>query len=280
MKRTSIAVDRGLLARLLRDYPFQPATAIWRAVEIQALLDHGLPEGRGLDLGCGDGLLTRILLERAGPRELVGVEPDPAEAGLAVRLGIYTAVHVASGAHVPEPDASFDWVLSNSVLEHVDDLAPVLAEAARVLRPGGVFLFTVPAAGFRPALRGPLRPGASRDAYLEALDRRLLHLRYWPDEGWPPLPRELELREEVGYLAGGQARRWETVSRFTAGVLYALGRGHRRPIEIQRGLGLRRGARIPGWLAAFVARVLAAGLSASGQDTCALVTLERHGGRS
>ena len=39
----------------------------------------------------------------------------------------------------PPPDRSIDVALTDLVLEHIDDLRPVFAEAARVLRPGGVF---------------------------------------------------------------------------------------------------------------------------------------------
>jgi len=46
-----------------------------------------------MDLGCGDGLLTRILLEEVGARQIVGVDPDPAEASQAEKLGIYSIVH-------------------------------------------------------------------------------------------------------------------------------------------------------------------------------------------
>ncbi len=132
---------------------------------MEQVAKHGLPQGRGLDLGCGDGLLTRILLQETGPREVVGVDPDYAEAAQAERLGIYAAVHAVGADKVPEPGGSFDWVFSNSVLEHIDDIDPVLAEVARLLRAGGEFVFTVPGPEFHACLRGPLLPGRSRESY-------------------------------------------------------------------------------------------------------------------
>jgi SAM-dependent methyltransferase len=238
---------------------------VWRAVEVDQVIAHGLPIGRGLDLGCGDGLLTRIVLEAAGPREMVGVEPDPAEASLARQVGIYAGVHVVGGDHVPEPDASFDWVLSNSVLEHIDDIEPVLLEVARLLRPGGEFILTVPGSDFHRCLRGPLLPAASRDRYLTRLDARLAHRRYWSTEEWrAALKRQgLRLTSTSAYLSRPQVRRWETVSRFTSGILYGLGGGRRQPIEIQRDLGLRRpGKRMPLVIARPLASLLSAGLDA------------------
>ena len=230
-------------------------------------MSSGLPEGRGLDLGCGDGLLTRIVLENSGrPREVVGVDPDPAEAAQAAALGIYAAVHVAGGERVPEPDGSFDWVLSNSVLEHVENIEPVLTEVSRVLRAGGHFVFTVPGPDFHACLRGPVLPGVSRAEYLRRLDARLAHLRYWDRSRWEEAlgSRDMGIEWLSGYLSVAEVRRWESISRLTAGVLYGLGRGRRRPIEIQRTLGLRRqGLQMPAVMARVVAQATAAGLKES-----------------
>jgi SAM-dependent methyltransferase len=244
---------------------------------VDQVLQHGLPNGRGLDLGCGDGLLTRILLREAGPRELVGIDPDPAEVAQARQLGIYSAVHAVGGDHIPEPDASFDWVLSNSVLEHIDPIEPVLKEVARLLRPNGKFILTVPGPGFHACLRGPLVPGASRADYLHQLDRRLAQLRYWgPDEWRSALePQGMHVVEGIAYLDAAQVRRWESISRFTAGVLYGLAGSRKQPIDIQRGLGMRRsGRRMPLALARSLAMVLSAGLdgtSTSAGYGCCLI---------
>ncbi|MEP7105255.1 MAG: class I SAM-dependent methyltransferase [Chloroflexota bacterium] len=275
-KIQSIRSPDQLLARFLKDYPFQPATAFWRAYEIGHLAESPPPGGRGLDLGCGDGLLTRIILELIGAGELVGVDVDPDEARLAEGQGIYERVHVAPGDRVPEPDASFDWILSNSVLEHIEPLDPVLAEAARLLRPGGKFVFTVPAEPFHEFLRGPLRPGASRAAYLAALDRRLAHRAYLSESDWrDTLARHgLYLETASSYLTRRQTRRWETISRFTAGLLVALWGGRRRPIEIQRRLGVRKaGRRMSGWMASVLGRGLTLGVDAAGAGpgSCLLV---------
>ena len=82
---------RSLLPYFLHVYPFQPATGVWRSAEIAALLEHGLPEGVGLDVGCGDGLLTGIINERLeGSRTWVGIDPDPEEIALASETGLYS----------------------------------------------------------------------------------------------------------------------------------------------------------------------------------------------
>jgi SAM-dependent methyltransferase len=192
-------------------------------------------------------------------------------------------VHTAAGGALPEPAAAFDFVFSNSVLEHIDDIHPVLAEAARVLRPGGRFLATVPSPGFHDCLAGPLLPWVSRESYLQMIDRRCAHRYYWSAEQWrASLARHgIELTLARPYLDAKQTRRWETLSRFTAGVLYAAAGGRMQPIEIQRALRLRRGGlRLPGWLAAPLAAAASAGAGngtgAAGPFACLLVEGRRR----
>jgi len=166
-------------------------------------------------------------------------------------------VRVAPGDRIPEPDASFDFVFSNSVLEHIDDLEPVITEVARVLRAGGTFLFTVPSAGFHDCLGGPLLPWVGRSAYAAQIDRRCAHIRYWSKPDWEGCMQRhgLGLTHASEYLTAPEVRRWETLARFTSGLLYPLFRSRLRPIEIQRRLGLRRsGVRLPPCLAAVLAR--------------------------
>lgn len=272
---------RTLLDRLLRENPFQPATGWWRAIELAAVIDYGIPPGAGLDLGCGDGKLMRILIEASRPLpSLVGVDIDPLETRDAVESGVYRRVHTCPAERIPEADAAFDFVYSNSVLEHIENIESVIAEVGRVLRPGGRFLFTVPGANFHKCLAGPLLPWSDRRAYLDRIDRRCAHRRYWGDPQWRAcLGRHgLEVVRTVEYLTAAQMRRWETLSRFTAGVLYAVFGERKRPIEIQRALKLRgRALRMPRWAAGSLAPVISAGV-ADGHEPpfgCLLVDARR-----
>jgi SAM-dependent methyltransferase len=114
--------------------------AMWRANELVAL--SGLSfEGRVLDLGCGNGLISRILF----PNKIdVGIDLWPNRLLKAIRRGTYRSVCGTSGTALPFADASFGTVFSNSVLEHIPDIDPVCVEVARVLKPGGRFVFTTP----------------------------------------------------------------------------------------------------------------------------------------
>ncbi|HVE79057.1 MAG TPA: methyltransferase domain-containing protein [Gemmatimonadaceae bacterium] len=94
-----------------------------------------------LELGCGTGKNTGWLAERA--RSVLGLDFS---AGMLARARARVgAAHVRFVRHDvrerwPVPDAAVDVVVGNLVLEHVADLVPVYAEAARVLRSAGQLL--------------------------------------------------------------------------------------------------------------------------------------------
>jgi SAM-dependent methyltransferase len=100
----------------------------------------GGPNRRVLDLGCRYGALTRAYAEG---NQVTGVDVDREALAEAAKLGIETR-----WADVDEPlpfeDASFDVVVAGELLEHVRDPAGLVAEARRLLRPGGRFVASVP----------------------------------------------------------------------------------------------------------------------------------------
>jgi 2-polyprenyl-6-hydroxyphenyl methylase / 3-demethylubiquinone-9 3-methyltransferase len=102
------------------------------------------PSGRALlDVGCGGGFLSEEFAKHG--YQVTGVDPSPhlvATARAHAKLGGLDIAYVTGyGEELPFPDASFDLVACCDVLEHVDALGPVVAEIARVLKPGGLFLF-------------------------------------------------------------------------------------------------------------------------------------------
>jgi len=99
------------------------------------------PGERVLDVGSGPGFLLRSIADAVGPGGTVrGVDPSPAmNAVAAAHCADHAQVGIDEGGaeSLPYPDGSFDAVVSTQVYEYVADVAGALAEARRVLRPGG-----------------------------------------------------------------------------------------------------------------------------------------------
>jgi len=94
---------------------------------------------RVLDIGCGDGQISRIAVE-CGAR-VVGIDPTWNCVSVAARRGGGPAFARAGAARLPFADGSFDTALACLVFEHIDEVDEAIAEVARVLEPGGRFLF-------------------------------------------------------------------------------------------------------------------------------------------
>lgn len=258
-------VQLQLLRRFTRAAPFQPATNFWRAIELPVLAAALPARGFGLDVGCGDGVLTAILRELVDADwRLVGIDADASETKLAAASGQYAQLHTTGASAIPEADGTFDFAFANSVLEHVVNAPACLHEIARVLKPRGRFAATVPSPHFHDCLRGPLpKHRQPRSAYLDEIDRRLAHVQYWPAQKWSDeLERAGLVVEWIScYLSRRQVQRWERLSNATGGLLYRWRGGRQAPIQIQRRLGLRRPLPLVlEFLAGPVARLIGAGL--------------------
>lgn len=92
-----------------------------------------------LDLGAGAGIVAAMNFRGLAAR-VCGVDPDE-------RVLVNPHLdegRVGIGEAIPYPDATFDVVFADNVFEHLEQPARVFAEAARILKPGGVFLAKTP----------------------------------------------------------------------------------------------------------------------------------------
>ena len=89
---------------------------------------------RLLEIGCGEGGNLFHLRRQPGAR--FGVDFSPAKAAFAKAAGVADTA-AADAARLPFVDGAFDAVLIRDLLHHVSDRAAALAEARRILRPGG-----------------------------------------------------------------------------------------------------------------------------------------------
>jgi SAM-dependent methyltransferase len=95
--------------------------------------------GLVLDLGCGEGQLARVVA--AAGATIVGVDPTGAQLVTARERGGGPRYAQAGAEAVPLRSGAVDAVVACLVFEHIDGVDEAVAEVARVLRPGGRFVF-------------------------------------------------------------------------------------------------------------------------------------------
>ena len=144
--------------------------------------DQVLPQlemqGRWLDAGCGSGYFARMLAERGATVHGIDGASDMVEAAKTAAAG-HSALQRLSFEQIETverlsfPDASSDGLISLSVLEYVPAPQQALSEMARVLRPGGQLVVSIPytgsliraVAGLRRHLKRQIGAGS---AYLDS----------------------------------------------------------------------------------------------------------------
>lgn len=172
--------------RYLREAPLP--LAIERTLECD-ILSRQRFEAPILDIGTGEGIFAYVLFD--GKID-VGIDPDSRELERARAYGMYRELINCGGASVPKPDAFFKTVFSNSVLEHIPDLEPVLREAHRLLAPGGTMYATVPTHLFDhysvvyQALSGAGLEGAA-ESFRRFFNSFWRHYHYHSPDGWREL---------------------------------------------------------------------------------------------
>lgn len=143
-----------------------PANRIFqRCVEAPMLRRLGgrTPGARALEIGCGSGYGTKLIIDQFGAATVDAIDLDPAMVTRARRrLRRYNdQVRVTQGsadnlqAALDTGDASYDAVFDFGIIHHITNWRDAVAEVARVLRPGGQFYYleVTAAALARPSYR-------------------------------------------------------------------------------------------------------------------------------
>ena len=193
------------------------------------------PKGlRWIDVGCGNGAFTELLIERCAPSEVQGIDPSEGQLAYArTRPGARRAEFRQGDAMaLPFPDGKFDAAVMALVLVFVPEPVKGVAEMVRVVRPGGIvaaYMWDMLGGGFpghpiieemramdlKPALPPQLdasRREAMRDLWtgagLEAVETREITVqRTFADfeEFWTIMLKSPSLGPKLAALAPGTA---------------------------------------------------------------------------
>jgi ubiquinone/menaquinone biosynthesis C-methylase UbiE len=131
----------------------------WSSLAGEKFLDWlGAPKGlRWIDVGCGNGAFTEVLIARCAPNAVTGIDPSDGQLAYArTRPGTKLAqFRIADAQQLPFGDGSFDAASMALVITFLPDPLKAAAEMARVVRPGGLvatYMWDFPGGGF------PLEP--------------------------------------------------------------------------------------------------------------------------
>ena len=191
------------------------------------------PGRRTVDIGCGEGRLTRYLKELG--HQIVGIDASPSMVEAARTLGPSMDIRIADATALPLEDAAADLAVAFMSLHDIDAMPQAVGEIARVLEPGGRLCFAIvhpinSAGKFeRPAADAPfviagdyLRPFP----YADTVERDGLTMTFHSRHR--PLQDYFSALEETGFLVealretgipehaieADRSRRWQRVPLF------------------------------------------------------------------
>jgi SAM-dependent methyltransferase len=121
---------------------YEQMMGIWSRIAGNVFLDWLAPRSglSWIDVGCGNGAFTELIVTRCAPAEVHGIDPSEGQLAFArTRLAAgATRFHLGDAMGLPFPNDSFDAAVMALVIFFVPDPAKGVAEMARAVRPGGM----------------------------------------------------------------------------------------------------------------------------------------------
>lgn len=135
------AVEKALM-----NNPVRAGLQRWYEAPLLERLGGRTPDEHVLEVGCGRGVGTEIILERFGAAHITAFDLDPdmvarAQRRLARFIPDRVSLSVGDVTGIDAANGRFDAVFDFGIVHHVPDWRVSVAEVARVLRPGGRFYF-------------------------------------------------------------------------------------------------------------------------------------------
>lgn len=133
------AIERAAMNNPIRAAHQHLQEAVW----FRNLAGGALSGQRVLEVGCGRGVGSQVILDRLGAAEVTAFDLDESMVELARKRlhGRPASLSVGDVCDIDEPTASMDTVVDFGIIHHVPDWQQSISEIARVLRPGGLLLF-------------------------------------------------------------------------------------------------------------------------------------------
>jgi ubiquinone/menaquinone biosynthesis C-methylase UbiE len=135
-------------------------------------------QARVLEIGSGTGATTKLITRHLHPAHLLGIDPSPAfldMARVAFAGDPRVSFAVGEAGATGQPDATFDLVIAHTVYSHLLDPEGALAEARRVLKPGGQLVIFD---GDFATLSVALFEGDPLQSTIDAVLRHMMHAPY------------------------------------------------------------------------------------------------------
>jgi len=125
----------------LSGFAYEKFMGRWSTLVAQRFLSWlAIPPDRSwLDVGCGTGTLTKLILETYQPKEIISIDPSSAFISHAQRSTTNSSVHfrIGQAESLDLDSSSIDTIVSGLVLNFVPQPKAAMAEMLRVLKPGG-----------------------------------------------------------------------------------------------------------------------------------------------
>jgi len=202
------------LYKQLEQFYWNPAMALWRAVEAELVSKIHL-EDPVLDIGCGDG----SFIEAAFPGRVLhtGLDINPLDIEKAKKKKIYKNLALGDARKMSYVNSSFQTIFSNCVFEHIEGIDKVLKESNRVLKPGGKLVITTLTDRYGEGLfyyqlwsKFSMKLAKK---YVEEKNERQSHFNYFSSDEWTKRMKKAGFSsvEFKYYMPFKTERRWDFI---------------------------------------------------------------------